>query len=185
MSVTMFGRARGVWSEAGYLALSETSVKVELFDGDLVMSPPANLEHQDIACALRNHLVKPARAAGLRAHLDPGVRLGKDRIAVPDVAVIEAVSRQHSVVDAAIVRLVAEVTSRGNLRNDRVRKMNYYAAAGIPYYLLIDRYPTLVMRLFRLKDEHFVEEATAVGEQPLRLPAPLDVVIDAAMLLDE
>jgi hypothetical protein len=39
------------------------------------------------------------------------------------------------------------------------------------------------MRRLRLNDEPFVEQATAVGEQPL--PAPPDVVIDTAMLLDE
>ena len=59
------------------------------------------------------------------------------------------------------------------------------SAAGIPHYLLIDRYPTMVLRLFRLKDEHYVEEATAIGDQSLRLPAPLDVLIDAATLLHE
>jgi hypothetical protein len=63
--------------------------------------------------------------------------------------------------------------------------MNYYAAAGIPHYLLIDRYPTLVLRMFRLKDERYVEEATAIGDQSLRLPAPLDVLIEAAVLLDD
>jgi hypothetical protein len=65
MSVTTFGRARGVWSEADYMALPETSVKVELFDGELVMTPPPNIEHQDIVYALRSRLAGPARSAGL------------------------------------------------------------------------------------------------------------------------
>jgi Uma2 family endonuclease len=138
--------------------------------------------HQIIISRLQTRLTASARAAGLCVTYGLGVRLGKDRIAIPDVSVLKPVSGDTSVVDAAIVQLVAEVTSRGNLRNDRVRKMNCYAAAGIPHYLLIDRYPSLVMRLFRLKDEHFVEEATAVGEQSLRLPAPMDVLIDAATL---
>jgi hypothetical protein len=42
------------------------------------------------------------------------------------------VSRQHSVVDAAIVRLVTAVTSRANLRIDRVWKMNDDDDAGVP-----------------------------------------------------
>jgi hypothetical protein len=42
----MFGRARGVWSEADYLALPESSETVERLDGALVMTPPPNAHQQ-------------------------------------------------------------------------------------------------------------------------------------------
>jgi hypothetical protein len=65
MSVTMFGRLRGTYTEEQYLALGESSVKIELFDGFVVMSPPANIEHQHIAAELRQAMKLAARAARL------------------------------------------------------------------------------------------------------------------------
>jgi Uma2 family endonuclease len=186
MSVALFGRARGVWTEADYLALRETSVKIELFDGALVMSPPPNLEHQDFARLLEFVLWPVAKRAGLRVYRDSGVRLARDRIAIPDVMVIDAdVDLRDSVVDAETVQFVAEITSRGNARNDRVRKMNYYAEADIEHYLLVDRNPALAMRLYRLKNGQYIEEARAYRGSTLRLPHPLGIVIGPETFIED
>ncbi|KAB1140297.1 Uma2 family endonuclease [Streptomyces luteolifulvus] len=43
-------------------------------------------------------------------------------------------------VPAAVAELVVEVTSKSNARHDRISKPAAYAAAGIPLYLLVDRW---------------------------------------------
>jgi len=67
MSVSLFGRAPGTWNEEAYFALPETSVKVELFDGDLLVSPRADFTHQDVSYKLHAAFRRRARAAGLRS----------------------------------------------------------------------------------------------------------------------
>ena len=76
-----------VWTEAEYLALGETDGRIELIDGQLLVTPPANNAHDDIASRIRDALRRPARAAGLRAFQTPGLRLAPGRIVIPDVAV--------------------------------------------------------------------------------------------------
>jgi Uma2 family endonuclease len=177
MSVAVFGRASGVWTEEDYLGL-DTSVKIELFDGQFVLSPPPNLEHLGYARMLQDALLSNAKPAGMSVYRDCRVRLGRFRIARPDIAVMDSpVDRSLTVVDAETVKLVAEITSRGNARNDRVRKMNYYAEADIEHYLLVDRYPALAMRLYRLKNGQYIEEARAYRGSTLRLPYPLGIAI--------
>src|SRR5262249_35580596 len=131
--VSLLRATRKYWFEADWLALPETHRQLELFDGKLFLAPRPNAGHQISHSRVQIRLTASARAAGLRVTYGLGVRLGRDRMAIPDVSVLEPVSGDTSVVEAAIVQLVAEVTSRGNLRHDRVRKMNYYAAAGIPH----------------------------------------------------
>jgi Uma2 family endonuclease len=185
MSVTMFGRLRGTYTEEQYLALGETSVKIELFDGELVVSPPANGEHQWISRQLCNLMDEAVALAGLDVYQDIGVRLNDRRVAVPDIVVVEPYDDEAATVAVDHVRLVVEIVSRSNARMDRVRKMNYYAVAGIPFYLLIERYPRLSLRLFRLVANQYVEQASAAPGDVLELVEPVAVDIDTNRLARE
>ena len=86
------------------------------------------------------------------------------------------------VIDADAVRLVCEITSPSNAGHDRVMKTHYYAAAGIPWYLLVDPdEPTL--HLFRLDAAAYREHAVAAPGTLLAMTEPVRAAIDPATLV--
>lgn len=67
------------------------------------------------------------------------LRVGPDRIFIPDVTVIDAaVDVNELVADAADVRLVAGIGSPSTLLVDRLIKPRAYADAGIPTMLRVE-----------------------------------------------
>jgi hypothetical protein len=76
-----------------------------------------------------------ARDAGARG---VDVRVGPDRILIPDLVVLEEPDMRALVADAAAVRLAVEIVSPGNAFMDRVVKPSLYARAAIPSYLRIE-----------------------------------------------
>jgi Uma2 family endonuclease len=168
------------WTEEEYFALGETADRVELFDGGLVVSPAPTIRHQDLSARLRDALLPAARTAGLAVYLAVNVRLRPGRVPIPDLVITEPVPPDTVIVEASLLRLVCEITST-NPANDRVLKMHYYAAAGIQWYLLVDPDP-LVLRLYRLDAERYVEHATAKSGETLALTEPVNAVLDTAAL---
>jgi Uma2 family endonuclease len=102
---------------------------------------------------------------------------------IPDLVV--APVREHAESDshipAAPAELVVEVTSKSNARHDRITKPAAYAAAGIPLYLLVDRWapdgPTATLYGEPSGDVYRPLSVAKFGES-LKLPAPFDVVLD-------
>jgi Uma2 family endonuclease len=168
------------WTEEEYFALGETADRVELFDGGLLVSPAPTIRHQDLSARLRDALLPAARNAGLAVYLAVNVRLRPGRVPIPDLVITEPVPLDTLVVEAAMLRLVCEITST-NAANDRVLKMHYYAAAGIPWYLLVDPDP-LVLRLYRLDGDRYVEHSSAKFGEALTLTEPVDAVLDTSRL---
>jgi Uma2 family endonuclease len=167
----------GPWTEEDYFALGQTSNRIELLDGSLIVSPAPSGPHQQIARRLANVLESGADAVGLAVVEAVNVRLRQGRIVIPDVVVVP--DDRHSVFEAADVAFVAEVVSPGNAAADRVLKMQLYALAGIQWYLLVQDAP-LDLRLFRLDGGHYVEHATAIDGQTMRLAEPfrVEIVVD-------
>ena len=170
------------WSEEEYFALGETADRVELFDGGLLVSPAPTIRHQHLSVRLHNALEPAARRAGLAVYLAVNVRLRPGRVPIPDLIVTAPVPPDTLVVEASLLRLVCEITST-NAANDRVLKMHYYAAAGIRWYLLVDPDP-LMLRLYRLDGDSYVENSAAKFGETLTLTEPIEAAIDTALLGD-
>nr|MDT0658484.1 Uma2 family endonuclease [Micromonospora sp. DSM 115978] len=172
---------------ADYFALGETRSRIELIDGGLWVSPAPSRPHQDISFLLMTAIRPAARAAGLRAHEAVNVRLAADRIVIPDL-VVAKVGRLGGVAEAHEVALVAEITSPSSVATDRVQKMQFYAAARIGWYLLVEpdltEYETIALRLFRLDGEHYVPHALARGDETLTSDLPFPIQIPLGDLLD-
>ncbi|MEV7231960.1 Uma2 family endonuclease [Polymorphospora sp. NPDC051019] len=175
MTVARIDRA-GPWTEEEYLALDQTSERVELFDGSLHMTPAPTLRHQNISAELWLTLRSAARAVGLRALEAINVRLRDARLVIPDVVVIDDVGLDRLVVDAPSVHLIAEITSASNAAADKVFKMHCYAAAKIDWYLIVEQ-DTKNLRLYRLRGVSYVEHAVVRPGEVLRLTEPVAVDI--------
>lgn len=175
------------WTEEAFLSLGETKNKIELIDGGLWVSPSANNPHNALLANLIPDLKRAARDAGLRALLVPNLRLARDRITVPDVAVgrFERTGAMNSAADAV---LVVEITSPGDALVDRTVKKALYAEAKIDWYLLIEPdfadYRSAGLTLFRRQGAEFVAHAVAADGGRLVTEEPFRFGVDAAALVD-
>ena len=86
-----------------------------------------------------------------------------------------------SYISAAAAELVVEITSKANAVHDRVTKAAGYASAGVPLYLLIDRWapagPKTTLYGEPKGDVYRVLETVKFGEV-IGLPAPFGLGLD-------
>lgn len=164
----MQAHRRTLVSEAEFLALPESTQRVELLDGEVIVSPSPTFWHQEI---LRRILFSLGQWAARQTHpvtvgqspLD--VRFGPDRILQPDAFVIlGAIPADHAGPIARIPDLCVEVLSTSRLY-DRVTKRFIYAQAGVREYWVVE--PAGVVERFA------GPELTQVEEIRDRLTSPL------------
>ncbi|MFG2572719.1 Uma2 family endonuclease [Streptomyces sp. NPDC048481] len=159
--------------------------KVEIVEGIVTVSPAPAYRHNVIAERIQRRLYSVVPEAwGIFQTLAIAVpsRLG---MLIPDLVV--APVQEHTEADthipAALAELVVEVTSRSDARHDRISKPAAYASAGIPFYLLVDRWApegASATLYGEPKGDVYRLLSTAKFGEALKLPAPFDVVIDTA-----
>lgn len=171
----------GEWTEQEFLALPAELRRLQLLDGELLMSPSPSSWHQQMSSRLwlALHL---ARLPGLAVIEAVNVRVGPGRILIPDVVVVNALAGADRLVwDAADVLLALEIVSRGSVAADRAVKPRLYAEAGIPTYVRVELGgPSAVVH--RLHDSVYLAGA---AESLLLLAEPFPVQIDLAAILRE
>jgi Uma2 family endonuclease len=170
------------WTEERWLAIGETNERIELFDGSILVSPAPTPLHQDISHLLTAALRRPARAVGLRVYEAVNLRLRNGRIPIPDVVILDPIDQRKSIIDVSACHLVCEIVSPGNPAADRVLKMHYYAQARIPWYLLVDPEPEVMLTLYRAEGDKYVEVAGGVPGESITLTEPVGVTLDPADL---
>lgn len=159
--------------------------KVEIIEGIITVSPAPAYRHNVIAARIQRRLysVIPEDWEVFQTlALAVPSRLG---MLIPDLVV--APVREHTESDthipAALAELVVEVTSRSNARDDRVGKLAAYATAGIPLYLLVDRWasdgPTATL-YGHPEGAVYRPLSTAKFGEPIKIPAPFDLVIETS-----
>ncbi|MER6120215.1 Uma2 family endonuclease [Streptomyces sp. NPDC001743] len=161
--------------------------RAEIDEGQIVLVPPPHAHHNGIAAKVQRRLY-----ANLPDELEIYQTLGVhvaplDKLYVPDLVVmpaelIDAADPETSdPVDASEALLIVEITSKGNAREDRTKKYRAYARAGVPMYLLIDRFDTRgpMATLFTEPNEDgtYKRSDPVPFGKPLVLPAPFDVTL--------
>jgi Uma2 family endonuclease len=170
----------GPWTEEDYLALPEMEGRrVELIDGDLIVSPLADSRHQRFVGRLWDQFERllPDEIVAVPPIC---VQLRTDRILIPDVVVTSDLSDQVFF-EARDVVLVAEVTTESSRARDRLFKPFLYAEAGIPWYLLVEQEPTLELILHRREQASYVEHARAGEGETLEIPDLCAIEVDALL----
>ena len=155
--------------------------RYEIIDGGLLVTPPPDTEHADIAEALRDVLraAAPGEVAVYTSAL--GVDLGT-AVPIPDLVAFHRRSGRRPAVDPTDILLVAEVVSPGRERVDHERKRRTYAAAGIAHYWIVDRDPIRITAL-RLGAMAYTEAGRASGDELLTVTDPFPLAFRPADLL--
>ena len=181
MTSAIFSRGLPL-TEDEFLALGETSERIELFDGSLFVTPAPTPYHQHISSELMVTLRPAARKAGRYVHEAVNVRLRPGRISIPDLAITDLINYRDPVIDAELVHLVCEIISPSNASADKVLKMHYYAAAGIPWYLLVE-HETGALHLYQLLGDKYIERSVTQPGEVLHLTEPIEATISPEDLL--
>ncbi|WP_406453143.1 Uma2 family endonuclease [Streptomyces sp. NBC_00876] len=161
--------------------------RAEIDEGQIVLVPPPHAHHNGIADKVQRRLYANLPDE-LGIYQTLGVHVAPlDKLYVPDLVVMPAElidaadSESSDPVDASEALLVVEITSKGNARDDRTKKYRAYARAGVPMYLLIDRFDTRgpMATLFTEPNEDgtFKHSDPVPFGKPLVMPVPFDVAL--------
>ena len=135
-------KAKRLWTYDAMLAeLPESNLPMELWDGEIVMSPTPTPSYQIVVGSLYRALAEFVghERAG-QVFVSPlDVVLSERRVVQPDVLFIA--KDNHGIIQERIrgvPDLVVEVISPGSWKRDRVEKKSLYEQVGIAEYWIVD-----------------------------------------------
>ncbi|MFE4329952.1 Uma2 family endonuclease [Streptomyces sp. NPDC056831] len=161
--------------------------RAEIDEGQIVLVPPPHAHHNGIAAKVQRRLYRHLPEE-LEIYQTLGIHVAPlDKLYVPDLVVmpselIDAADPETSdPMDASEALLIVEITSKGNAREDRTKKYRAYARAGVPMYLLIDRFDTrgAMATLFTEPNEDgtYKHSDPVPFGKPLTLPEPFGTTL--------
>lgn len=162
--------------------------RAELVAGQISLAQPTAPEHERIVTGIAKQITRhDAEEAFTYWFGGTGLRIGTGTGVRPDLLVTDYdafcdSNAEYSPVEGEPIHLVVEITSPSTRDRDYHEKMRAYAAARIPYYLVIDRQER-ICRLYRLHegaDSYGPPHAKADFGEPLQLPAPLGFALDTS-----
>jgi Uma2 family endonuclease len=161
--------------------------RVELINGEIIVTPPANGDHEDIIGQIAKQIVRLSQTemdfSGHKGLILSSAESGGDARVIPDLTVAPEERRLFRGappwMPAADVELVVEVTST-RAEVDRKAKRRGYATAGIRYYLLVDREWHEVTIFSGPIDDDYARYVTIAFGGKLELPEPFGFELDTS-----
>lgn len=172
------------------LAPREDGSRLELLEGNWLVTPPPTGQHQWAEGRLLGELnsaITRAEHRDLFAVGGIGVEIStRSRSAlIPDIAVLNVRPLGAAFQPDSVV-LAGEIWSPRNSYFEQHEKHAAYAGAGIPFFWDIaqDTRGPIALTAHRLQDDHYVAETTVkLGDGPVTITAsPVAVEIDVASL---
>lgn len=153
--------------------------RAELIEGEIVVTPPPDGDHEDILGRFVRQMIRKSPAefytSGAKGLITPAGRF------IPDLTVgpegVFAGTDSWFVPDGVV--MTVEVTSS---RPDKGRgpKRRGYAAAGIPFYLLVDRTEGTVTLYGEPDAEDYRQDVRVLFGKELDLPEPFAFALDTS-----
>jgi Uma2 family endonuclease len=178
--------------EALYESLDEIpGHRIELLAGQIVVSPMAVRWHARVCTWLFREFDPACLANGWDQYQNAELRLAPTReITIPDQLVIkgpDTFTDQEPATLAEYALLVSEVVSPSGKRTDRELKRRSYAKAGIPFYVLVDRFvKPMTITLFSepVMGNYAKSEVVPAGPGggKLYVPEPFNLTLDATAM---
>ncbi|GHE13100.1 Uma2 family endonuclease [Streptomyces alanosinicus] len=181
-----------VGEAADLLARALPGRRVEILQGRLIVTPPPDGSHAlSLTWLVEAFGGAGARKVGLRYVQGIGLWLPDlpDDFAVPDFSVVDEDFRdahvQKNCYAPNVFRLVVEVTS-SNWSDDLGPKVECYAQAGLPVYLIVDRKHDEVLLYTDPADGEYPAPVRFERGQTVPLPESVGVTLDLSVdaLLD-
>ena len=160
----------------------------EIIEGRLVVSPMPVFWHEKVcrwlvrsfleACTVNDWFPDTAGEIELPPTgdlIEPDLMILRDASTIPDLESLRPLDR---------VLLAAEVISASSVRTDREVKPRACALAGIPLYLLVDRFtkPVTIWLHSEPGANGYAKVKTVTAGEKLRVPAPVDLTLDTSSL---
>ncbi|TMR23648.1 Uma2 family endonuclease [Nonomuraea turkmeniaca] len=161
-------------------------LRVEVIEGNLIVSPAGSPEHFRRIKALDRALIPLCDEHGWEGtQHGPSLCIEGPRDSLcPDYVVWSPdCKRWGDELLSYEVIMAAEVVSPSSVRIDREDKVRLYAVGKLPIYLLIDpiaKSPTATVHSDIKDGEYRTVTSVAIGK-PLYLPAPLDFELDTSI----
>ncbi|XVQ84759.1 Uma2 family endonuclease [Microbispora siamensis] len=179
------------------LELNEAGYRAEIRLGQVVVTPPATMQHGDVLDRLTEFLYPLKPANRWRFHYHWGVHIPpQPDLRLPDLMVVpyevEALDEMRA--HGRSLLLVVEVCSPGTRKVDWQEKPLDYARAGVPLFLIVD--PVTTPRTVTLMsdplpgldpfdDRQAYRQIVTVEEgEVLELPEPFGLKIETSALFD-
>lgn len=176
-----------VWTYADY-SLLDDGKRHEVLEGELVMAPAPDLDHQGVVGTLFRRMWDhvATRALGKLFVAPVDVVLDDRNVVQPDLVFIarknEGILRKAGVF--GVPDLVVEVLSPSSVRADRYRKLAIYQTFKVPEYWIVDPAAGSVEVLV-LTAEGYDLHSFAVGTGVVASRLLPDLTVDVAELMKE
>lgn len=159
--------------------------RAEIGESCINLTPPPGSGHNLIADLVHRALVRiTSDEWGLYQKLGVSIPL-RARLFVPDLVIVPTAELRrlpdNEPVPADLALLVAEITSFSNAETDRKAKRWSYAHAGVPLYLLIDRFDEdgpAVTLFSDPVDGHYQHLVRIPFGEKISLPEPFGIDLD-------
>ena len=137
------------WTVEEVHAIPDDGNRVEVLDGELLVTPAPSWVHQDVVLEFVKWLVPYVDAVGMRLLFAPaGVAWGPRTELQPDIFVFPQLlgRRAQRFEDVGLLTLAIEVVSPSSARADRFSKRREYQRRGVAEYWIADPEARLVER---------------------------------------